>query len=114
MRGLAWPAPQCQPRTPAPAPLRAGGLTYHFVVAILGSQVQRDLPVQRCGVDGRRGPQQQPHGLQPALPGGIVQRAHACRREGASEGGLVGAGSGEGTEQGPEPRQREGRQTRRK
>lgn len=98
VRGLVWPAPRCQPRPQRPCG-QAGALTYHFVVAVLGSQVQRDLPVQRRGVDGRRGPQQQPHGLQPALPGGVVQRAHACGREGLLRGG---AWSGWG--QGREPR----------
>lgn len=46
-------------------------------MSVLGSQVQWDLPVQGGCIDGCRGPQQQPHRLQPALPGRIVQWAHA-------------------------------------
>lgn len=99
MRGLARPAPPPPPTPRLWHPSRGGRLTYHFVVSVLGGQMQRDLPVQRGGVDGGGSTQKQPHGLQPALPGCVVQRAHACTGERDLGTSWDAAGVGEGTGQ---------------
>lgn len=62
----------------APGPhIPSGWPTYHLIMPILRSQMQRDLAVQRGSIDSRRSPQQKSHGLQAALPGCIVEGTHA-------------------------------------
>lgn len=74
--------------------------THHLVVSVLGRQVQRDVSVQGRAVDRSSGPEQQQHRLGLSLPGGVMQRSHACGGGDTEVGGCVRVGRGQGSESG--------------